>query len=206
MVEASTTLPNLIKVQPGEQEVKLTQLDIKIKGSLEDRQKYQLIFDTTGECEVYFRYKAHMIELNKLSLSISLGRLTKDEAIEQMRKGLVYSMRIGDRYVLNCGKNMIDFKHMFNDPVNFPTDLIFNFEEWRKEENYMKIVRPEENVDLLGNKKCYFMNDNFDLIILQDVREVNVEEDKRQEFKAMVPHEDKSFETFFVSRFGPYEE
>jgi hypothetical protein len=53
-----------------------------VKSSLEDRQKYNLIFDSTGECEVFFRYKAHMVEINKLKLSISLGRITKDEAIE----------------------------------------------------------------------------------------------------------------------------
>ncbi len=153
----------------GEAEIKLTALDFKIKGSFEDRQKYQLILDSTGECEVFFRYKAHMVELNKLSLSISLGRITKDEAIETLRKALVYSMRIGDRFVINCGKYSIDFRNQYNDPVNFPTDLIFNFDEWRKEENYKKIVRPEEDVDLIGNKKCYFMNDNFDLIILYDI-------------------------------------
>lgn len=86
-------------------------------------------------------------------------------------------MRIGDRLVLNCGKYMIDFRNDFTDPVNFPCDLIFNFDEWRKEENYKRVVRPEEDVDLIGNKKCYFMNDNFDIIILQDVKDVKVEED-----------------------------
>jgi hypothetical protein len=110
-----------------------------------------------------------MVELNKLSLSISLGRITRDEAIEQMRKALVYAMRIGDRFVLHCGRYSIDFRSEFTDPVNFPTDLIFNFEEWRKEENYKRIVRPEEDVDLLGNKKCYFMNDNFSLIVVHDI-------------------------------------
>lgn len=72
----------LIKCAPGEAEVKLTSIDLKLKGTLEDRQKYALILDTTGECEVFFRYKAHMMELSKLSLSISLGKITKEEVIE----------------------------------------------------------------------------------------------------------------------------
>ena len=157
----------------------MTSLDAKIKVTFEDKQKYSLIFDTTGECEVFFRYKAHMMELNKLSLSISLGKITKDEAIEQLRKGLVYSMRAGDRYVLNCGKHAIDFINEFNDPVNFPTQLIFDYDEWRKEENYKRIVRPEEDVDLLGNKKCYFMNDKFDLIIVHNLQDTKEEDDLR---------------------------
>lgn len=142
-----------------------------------------------------------MVEINKLSLSISLGRITKDEAIEQLRKALVYSMRIGDRLVLNCGKYAIDFRNDFNDPVNFPTDLIFNFEEWRKDENYKKIVRPEEDVDLLGNKKCYFMNDNFDIIILHDIQGMTEDNDKREEIKSKIPHFNQFFETMFVSRY-----
>ncbi len=68
MVEAAEEIkkPEPLKVSDGEEEIKLTQLDIKLKVSLEDRQKYQVIFDSTGECEVFFRYKAHMVELNKL--------------------------------------------------------------------------------------------------------------------------------------------
>ena len=36
-------------------------------------------------------------------------------------------MRLGDRYVLNCGKLQIDFMRDFHDPVNFPIDKIFDF-------------------------------------------------------------------------------
>ena len=62
-----------------------------------------------------------MIELNKLQLSITMGKITKDEAIETLRKALVYSMRIGDRLVLNCGKYNMNFLTDWTDPVNFPT-------------------------------------------------------------------------------------
>ena len=101
-----------------------------------------------------------------------------------MRKALVYAMRIGDRLVLHCGRYQVDFRSDFNDPINFPTDLIFNFDEWRKDEIYKRIVRPEEDVDLIGNKKCYFMNDNFDSIIVYDIQNVREgEDDKREEVK-----------------------
>jgi hypothetical protein len=146
-----------------------------------------------------------MIELNKLQLSITMGKLTKDEAIETLRKALVYAMRIGDRLVLNCGKYNMNFLTDWTDPVNFPTQLIFDFDEWRKDEVYKRIVRPEEDHDLLGNKKCYFMNDNFDIIILRDITSDTVESDKREEFKEKIPHFLKSFETYFVSREGSKE-
>ncbi len=83
-----------------EETIKLTQLDIKCKASFEDRQRYQLIFDSTGNCEVFFRYKAHLIEINKLQLAVTIGRTTKADAIEQVRKSLVACMRSGERLVL----------------------------------------------------------------------------------------------------------
>jgi hypothetical protein len=86
-----------------------------------------------------------MVEVAKLNLSLSMGKVTKEEAIESLRKQLVNAMRKGDRYVLNCGRTNINFLKEFNDPVNFPIDLIFNFDEWRKDEVYKKIVRPEED-------------------------------------------------------------
>ena len=58
------------------------------------------------------------------------------------------SMRMGDRYVLNCGKLNFHLKAIFNDPVNFPIDMIFDYEEGRKNANYKKIVREDEDVDL----------------------------------------------------------
>lgn len=45
-----------IKVAAGEEEIKLTQVDKKLQSSLEDREKYQLIFDMTGDCETFFKY------------------------------------------------------------------------------------------------------------------------------------------------------
>ena len=69
--------------------------------------------------------------------------------------------------MLQCGRLAVDFKSQFDGGAeNFPVDLIFNFKEWRKEENYKKIVRPDEDHDLMNNKNCYYINKNFDLIIL----------------------------------------
>ena len=103
--------------------------------------------------------------MNKLALAVTVGRSTREEAIEQVRKSLVYCMRSGERLVLQCGKSAVDFKKSFDSP-DFPVDIVFNYNEWRKEENYMKIVREDENHDLMGNKRCYIMNKDFDIILL----------------------------------------
>jgi hypothetical protein len=115
-----------------------------------------------------------------------MGKITKDQAIETLRKALVYCMRSGDRLVLYVGSLSPDFKTNFNDSVNFPTDLIFNFAEWRKEENYKKIVREDEDHDLMGNLRCFYMNEKFDIILLQD----NEEDDQeaKNTFIKGIPH------------------
>ena len=138
--------------------INLKGLDIAVETAFNVANKYSLVFDKNGNASVFFSYKAHMIEVNKLSIAIAMGKMSKEEAIEQLRKGLVYAMRTGDRYVLYCGNIAPDFKELFNDPVNFPTDKIFDMKEWRKEENYKKIVRPDEDHDLMQNKNCYIMH------------------------------------------------
>ena len=132
--------------------IKLTALDTKCSESFDERKRYQLIFDSTANCEVFFSYKAHLVEVHKLQLAVTFGKKTKAEAIEEIRKQLVGTMRTGDRLVLHCGKLAIDFLNNFDGgPDNLPWATIFNFKEWRKEENYMKIVRPEENHDNMNN-------------------------------------------------------
>lgn len=78
-------------------------------------------------------------------------------------------MRTGDRLVLYLGNIAIDFKNNFtSDETNFPAEKVFNFAEWRKEENYKKIVRKEEDHDMMGNKNMFWINDSFNLIILAE--------------------------------------
>ena len=155
-----------------------------------------MIFDSTGNCEVFFRYKAHLVEVNKLCIGITAGKTSKADAIETLRKALVHCMRCGDRLVLQCGRLAIDFKEQFDGGAdNFPVDLIFNFNEWRKEENYKKIVRPDEDHDLMMNKKCYYINKDFDIIILQ---ENDGDDESKEELKQKLSKYKSNFDTFIV--------
>lgn len=58
-----------------EHTIKLTQLDTAVEDVF-SRQKYSIIFDKTGNAEVFFRYKAHLIEVNKLSIGVTIGSKT----------------------------------------------------------------------------------------------------------------------------------
>lgn len=82
---------------------------------------------------------------------MTMAKKTKDEVIEELRRPLVYCMQSGDRYVLFLDKLAIDFKEKFNDEANFPTNKIFNFEDWRNPTNYKKILKSGEDKDTFGN-------------------------------------------------------
>ena len=128
--------------------------------------RYCVIFDKNENANVYFTYKGTMKEVNKLQIQVTLGHKTREEALEVLRKGLVYSMRIGDVFALNADNLNIDYSELWTNPTIFPLDEISEFDEWREDNKYMKVVKPEENVDLIGNKKCYVMNDNFTMVFL----------------------------------------
>ena len=128
--------------------------------------RYCVIFDKNENANVYFTYKGTMKEVNKLSVSVTIGHRTREEALEVLRKSLVYSMRIGDVFALNCDNLNINFNELWTHPEILPLDEITDFDEWRERDNYMKIVKPDEDYDLIGNKKCYVMNEKFTMVFL----------------------------------------
>ena len=62
----------------------------------------------------------------------------------------------------------IDFVSNFDGGADtLPIASVFDFKEWRKEANHKKIVRPEEDHDLLNNKGQYEMTpERFNIIVL----------------------------------------
>ena len=75
-------------------------------------------------------------------------------------------MRIGDTLVINVDKTMPNFFKDYTCDQTFPTNEIFDYENWHIYSKYMTMVRPDENVDLVGNKKCFMMNQKFQLVVL----------------------------------------
>ena len=55
-----------------------------------------------------------------------------------------------------------------------PWDDIFNFERFREQEEYEKIVKPEERY-LIGmqNQGQFFMRDEFSIVVMSDAEDEN---------------------------------
>ena len=75
-------------------------------------------------------------------------------------------MRTGDTFVINIDKIIPDFHSQYTDQHIFPADQILDWDYWHSDDNYMKIVKDEENYDLLGNKKMYYLMEKFQICIL----------------------------------------
>ena len=64
----------------------------------------------------------------------------------------MHSMKTGDTLAINLSKLSPDFKTEWKDDKVWPIVDISDFDEWREDNKYMKIVNDKENVDLSGNK------------------------------------------------------
>ena len=76
-----------------------------------DKGKYCVIFDKNGNCPIFFKHKHTIRPFHKEMLSVIAGKITKVGALEELRAGLVYSMRLGDVLCINMGKLAPDFKN-----------------------------------------------------------------------------------------------
>ena len=162
-----------------EHTLKLREVDEIINKTFLSRQRlrYNLIFDRNGGCEPFYRYKEALINVGSLMLGIALGRETRADVIETLRMTLVGCMKTGKNMVLYLGRVPVDFlSELDGGPGNLPWGTIFQFEKWRREENFKSIVRPYENVDAFGNKGAYYMQDLFTISILMDIDDEEEEE------------------------------
>ena len=57
-------------------------------------------------------------------------------------------MRNGGCFVINLAKVIPDFGGAYNsEPDMWPANKIFHFDTWTKKDEYLKIVKEDENMD-----------------------------------------------------------
>ena len=90
--------------------------------------------------------------------------MKKEEVIEGLRKNLVGCMLHGKPMIINVETLRPNFNLDFTC-LEFPPE-IFNYSEWRKEANFLKVVHDDENVSMMGDKGNFYMNENFTIVLL----------------------------------------
>ena len=117
---------------------------------------------------------------------MALGRQSVDDAIERLRSAWVICCRNGEKMLIDCGQGAIDFAAKYTSAA-FDTKMYFDFAEGRKKENYMKIVKEEENLAPGGIPGKYELTDTFSITFCtqsQDDAVVN-------ELISKIPNSDK---------------
>ena len=155
----------------------------------ESKGKYLIVWDATSHGTVanYFNYTGITIDFFKEELNIAYGKSSKECAGDELRKKLVAAARVGKNFIINVDKLLPNFNDEYCfAPDHFKSDVVFNYEEWHKKENYMKIVREDENCDMLMTQGNYVMMDTFTITIL--ARYVN--DENCAQLLQNIPHSD----------------
>ena len=78
-------------------------------------------------------------------------------------------MKTGKLFVFVLGKSLPNFRTDFcGGPNDFPASTVFNFQEFRKTQNYRPVTRKGEEVVFQGDNHTFIMHDNFQILFLAD--------------------------------------
>ena len=153
-----------------------------------DEGKYLFIWDKQGNVATFFQYKGKLHEFHREVVKAAINKTGTEEGLEQARKALIAVMRDGDKLLYDFGTCMCDLKGEWTKPDVFPADVIFNREEWIKDEVYKPFVKEEENHMPGGmNKGHYCANLDFSITL----RHAAEEEETITEFLGKIPHIEK---------------
>jgi hypothetical protein len=160
----------MIMQGPEEGEERTICLDELPKARLhaEKTGRFNLYYDRTSCCATFFKYKAlNMLDLPKDMELIEQGKARKEEVLEGYRKAVVVTMLYGANLCINIGTEAVDFENTWGSS-SFPISLILDSKAIRERTSYMKLVRDDENVDVLGHKGSFEMGPTFTIGIIGD--------------------------------------
>mmetsp|Transcript_12949 Transcript_12949/g.21910 ORF Transcript_12949/g.21910 Transcript_12949/m.21910 type:complete len:146 (-) Transcript_12949:207-644(-) len=132
---------------PNFESIELIDLNSKILEA-SAKGKFIYIADMSGKAATYFNYQAQLLNFSAESLKVIVQKSqTHKEAGEVLRKNVVSAMRSGRTLVINLDTMVPPLKSKY-DCAELPlTKLIFNRDNLF--EDYMKVVKEEENYDIV---------------------------------------------------------
>ena len=106
--------------------------------------------------------------------------------MDRYRHAIVCTMLYSSMIAIYIGSEHLDFVEEFCSD-ECPFDLILDSDAIRSRENYMKLVRDNENHDVHGNKGEFEMGHKFTIGIIADADEgLSIDQ-----FYESIPHADK---------------
>ena len=76
-------------------------------------------------------------------------------------------MRRGKNLMLDISKSQPNFTAEYTNDTSFKADLVFNYTEWRKQENFINFVREEERqADSENSEEGFELHSDYMLTIV----------------------------------------
>eukprot|EP00471_Norrisiella_sphaerica_P012212 CAMPEP_0184495074 /NCGR_PEP_ID=MMETSP0113_2-20130426/30325_1 /TAXON_ID=91329 /ORGANISM="Norrisiella sphaerica, Strain BC52" /LENGTH=269 /DNA_ID=CAMNT_0026881105 /DNA_START=14 /DNA_END=823 /DNA_ORIENTATION=+ len=135
--------------------------------------KVPVVMDLSGRANTFFRYRhTSCIDMKNILLrSINSGEGISEQKrlklMEEMRTDLVAAMKHGRTLVVMMGDTAPDLLKTFSHPKFFPTQLIFQEQELRKEENWKAVVRDEDMIveGASDNVRWFAVHEDFRVVV-----------------------------------------
>ncbi|CAI2381633.1 unnamed protein product [Moneuplotes crassus] len=143
--------------------INLTELETAIEDAWTEN-KVPFFFDTQGNAEVFFKYKANLVELNRMQVALAAEETTVDDVKEKIRTHLLYALKSGSCIVFFVDKLMGKFEDYYDE--SFLPKEIFDPTEIVKPEIYKKILKEDEDMDNFGNKGGFYHQETFRVAVL----------------------------------------
>jgi hypothetical protein len=157
--------------------------------------KYCVVFDKKGVCAQFFGYQANLLDFDRDILKVQTESQTVDEALEKVRKGMIWTMRGSKRaFCINCDKLNPDWKNKFTAADDlFPTSTVFDRKTFMNEEVYRKIIKEDEDTNPAGGEGLVMVQD-FNITLVYKYPE----DGNTQAILDNIPHSE-DFATFIIN-------
>ena len=142
--------------------------------------KVLYFIDNQERLNSFFTYKGKIVELNKLKLKLSMNKISKKDAEEELRNNIISAAKLGEWLVFttdkNSGFNAVDFFKQFS--LGCKSGDWFKTSDHLTREFYVnnKILTSELDYDNFKNKGCYNPNNKFKMIFLSNCDDDDISE------------------------------
>jgi len=127
----------------------------------------------------FFSYKGKLVELNKLKLSVQMGKKKDGEVLEEIRSSIVSSAKMGEWLVFNIDKNSaLNVCEYLKKSCSLIDNSFYNMDNLKKRDYFVKnkFLQDKEDVDGFNNKGCWKPSEKFRIIFLTSCNEEDIPE------------------------------
>lgn len=131
----------------------------------EDNRQNVFLIDQTGNAYTFFKYKAKLIDVDSLFVSVNISQKTKEEVVEEIRKGLTYGLKAGESTVFHIGARNEEINDLLKGEKFWEPKNLFRPPSKMDSDWYRSKLMKETDKDVFGNEGSLFPSDTYRIFI-----------------------------------------